>query len=191
METEVSLPCSKHQATCHYPVTDESNLRKILILSAHLRLGLPGWFFPSGFPIKTMFVCVLSPIRVTCPAHHMLRGLTPPMTFVGEYNWWIPRYTLFGTATENLQKEVFSNSRTTSTNFLQHGVQRGSETLPSCYRNIIKSSVQRHQNGRSTSWLQPQSAVQVGSGDSSTTLTAKELGASDASQQVLWASSCE
>jgi hypothetical protein len=103
----------------------------------------------------------------------------------------VPRYTLFGTATENLQKEVFSNSCTTSKYFLQHGVQRGSKTLPSSYRMIIKSSVERHENGRSTSWLQPQSAVQVGSGDSHTTLTAKELGASDASQKVLWASSCE
>jgi len=102
-----------------------------------------------------------------------------------------PPYTLFGRAKENLQKEVFSNSCTTSKYFLRHGVQRGSETLPSSYRMNMKSSVQRHQNGRSTSWLQLQSAVQVGSLDSRTTLIAKQLGASEASQQVLWASSCE
>jgi len=103
----------------------------------------------------------------------------------------VPRYTLFGTDIENLQKEVFSNSCTTSTYFLQHGAQKGSENRPSSYRMIFKSSVQRHQAGRSTSWLEPQSVLPVGSGDSRTTLTAKELGASAASQQVLWASSNE
>ena len=52
--------------------TPTSNFLKILILSSHLRLGLPSGLFPSGFPIKTQYTSFLSPIRATCPAHLIL-----------------------------------------------------------------------------------------------------------------------
>jgi len=42
--------------------------RSILILSTHLRLGLPSGLFPSGFPNKTQYTTLSSPIRATCPA---------------------------------------------------------------------------------------------------------------------------
>ena len=42
--------------------------RSILISSSHLRLGL----LPSGFPTKTLYTPVLSPIQATCPAHLIL-----------------------------------------------------------------------------------------------------------------------
>ena len=44
----------------------------ILILSTHLRLGLPNGLFPSGFPTKTLYTLLSSPIRAKCPAYRIL-----------------------------------------------------------------------------------------------------------------------
>ena len=46
--------------------------RSILILSSHLCLGLPICLFPSGFPIKTLYMPLLSYISATCPTHLIL-----------------------------------------------------------------------------------------------------------------------
>src|SRR5215471_7200925 len=55
----------------------------ILILSTHLRLGLPNSLFPSGFPTNTLCTPISSPIRATCPTHLIRLDLTT-CTILGE-----------------------------------------------------------------------------------------------------------
>jgi hypothetical protein len=53
--------------------------RSILILSSHLHLCLPSGLFPSGFHTRTPCTPLLSPMRATCPSHHITQ------TILGEW----------------------------------------------------------------------------------------------------------
>ena len=46
--------------------------RSNFILSSHLCLGLPSGLCPSGFPTKTLYTPLPSPLRAACPAHLIL-----------------------------------------------------------------------------------------------------------------------
>ena len=57
----------------------------ILILSSHLRLGLPSGVFPSGFPTKTLYTPLPYPIRATCPAHLIFLDFITRTVFGEQY----------------------------------------------------------------------------------------------------------
>jgi len=50
--------------------------RSILILPSHVFLCLPNGLFPSGFPTKTLYACLLSRTPATCPARLILHLIT-------------------------------------------------------------------------------------------------------------------
>jgi hypothetical protein len=91
MQPEGSLPCSLvpilSQINPIHSIPSYPSIRSILILSTHLRLGLPSCLYPSGLPINIQYA-VLFPLRATCPAHLILLDLIILIIPGEEYKLW-------------------------------------------------------------------------------------------------------
>jgi hypothetical protein len=93
MEPEGSLPYSQVPTTSPYPEPTPSSPHDPLqlpevpsyLLTSHLRLGLSNCLFPSGFLTNTLYTPLSSPIRTTCPTHHILLNLTTRTILGKEY----------------------------------------------------------------------------------------------------------
>jgi len=66
--------------------------RSILILSPHLRLGLPNGLFPTGFPNKTLYTPLLSPYALHAPPISFFSILSPEQYWVRSTDHSAPHY---------------------------------------------------------------------------------------------------
>ena len=96
MEPGGSMPHLKGLSNNPYPEPNQPNYqhwyfssRSSLILSSHLRLGLPKGLFPVDLPVKILNALLPSSILVTCPAYLNLLDLIT-LTILGEWcKLWI------------------------------------------------------------------------------------------------------
>ena len=88
-QAPANFPYPEPEQSSSCPPPHHTFWTPFLILSFHLRNGLPSGFLPSGIHTKTLYALVLSLIRATCPWRLTLRDLT---TQIAANIIWGPRY---------------------------------------------------------------------------------------------------
>jgi hypothetical protein len=75
--------------------TTPTSLRSSLVMSDHIRLGLPSGLFPSGSPNSILYAFLFSPLRVTFTVYFILLDLII-LIIVGEkYKLWSSSSCIF------------------------------------------------------------------------------------------------
>ena len=69
--------------------------RSILLLTSHLRLGLPSDLVPAVISTKYLYTSLLSPIPSTCPAHFILLNLITRKILGEQYRSWSSSFCSF------------------------------------------------------------------------------------------------
>jgi hypothetical protein len=88
MERDGWFPCLQEPTTGPYPEPDESNSHPIPYFP-EFHFGLLSGLSHSGFPMKTVYLFLISPMRATCPAHFIPIDLITLTISGEEYKLWI------------------------------------------------------------------------------------------------------
>jgi hypothetical protein len=92
LPSSLVLPCQYRSVVLHTHITWGTNNKlgvgrhlTNLNPSSHLRLRLPSYLFPLGFPTKTLYSFLSSTMRATCTAHLIRLDLICLITSGDEY----------------------------------------------------------------------------------------------------------
>jgi hypothetical protein len=115
-EPRGSLPCSQepftgpyhepHWSSPYHPIS----LRSILILSTHLRLGLPSGLSPSGFPTNILYAFVFSlhSCYMPCLSSSFTWSFFILIILADEYKLW--RSSLWGFLQPLVSSSIYPNA---------------------------------------------------------------------------------